>query len=157
MSELYQRFIPEDIDTILTQDQIDRIKVLDWQGNPVDIMIPDGIRFADAGAYFESVNCPFCDSNLYKFTGPDGELVHWWQQSMADAYAEGFFVDLNVTTPCCGKRTTLHDLNYKLNQGFFRFLVNVGPVSHELDVNAVSEKLYEITQAKWRGIQAIKR
>ena len=71
----------------------------------------DGLQLVDAGQRFESVHCPSC--------GADADA--WWADAMDRAWVGTCFDDLSCTTPCCGARTTLHDLVYRGPQGFARF------------------------------------
>jgi hypothetical protein len=56
---------------------------------------------------FESVYCPFCQTDVEK----------WWGKAM-DAWWHGDRRLLSVTTPCCGRVTSLNDLDYNWPQGF---------------------------------------
>jgi hypothetical protein len=67
------------------------------------------VRFVDCGANFESVRCPGCGADL-------GE---WWAMAM-EAGHEQRFADLRVTTPCCGLKTSLNELDYAWPSGFAR-------------------------------------
>ena len=72
--------------------------------------IIDKVQFADAGVNFESVRCPFCHA----------ELMEWWKEAMDVAYSnEKGFTKLSVTVPCCGKESSLNDLEYSWPQGFY--------------------------------------
>jgi len=84
---------------------------------------PD-VRFVDCGENFESVRCPRCGADL-------GE---WWAIAM-EAGHEQCFADLRVTTPCCGVKTTLNQLDYASPSGFARFVLEAlepgaGSLSH---------------------------
>lgn len=48
--------------------------------------------------------------------------LEWWQEAMDAAAASGF-EKLDIVTPCCGTRATLHDLRYEWPAGVARFVV----------------------------------
>lgn len=50
---------------------------------------------------------------------------------MDNAY-ENLFIDLTFSTPCCKKKTSLNDLNYKWPAGFSKFVVCISNAQNEL-------------------------
>ena len=67
------------------------------------------VSFIDPGSNLEAIRCPFCQANL----------EDWWQDAMETAH-QNKFANLSVDTPCCGKQTSLADLEYELPAGFAR-------------------------------------
>ena len=70
----------------------------------------DEVVFVDAGSNAERIGCPACGAAL-------GE--EWWAGRVERAAATGYS-RLAVTTPCCGTRTTLNDLDHVWPAGFAR-------------------------------------
>jgi hypothetical protein len=91
----------------------------------VQARLSDQVRFIDQGANLESVRCPYDDKQL---------TTEWWQETM-DAANQSGFRDLSVILPCCGRNSSLNELNYKWPAGFARFSLEVhnpqGDVSAE--------------------------
>lgn len=68
----------------------------------------EAVTFVDQGANFEEIRCPCCGSVL---------PVDWFQEQMN----RPTFDDLSVTTPCCGERSSLNDLDYRWPAAFAAF------------------------------------
>jgi hypothetical protein len=80
------------------------------------------VSLFDAGCNLETISCPACGL----------DAGNWWLDAMDKAW-ETQFADLEVTTPCCGLRTSLNDLRYHWPVAFGRFaLVVLNPNSEEL-------------------------
>ena len=146
MSEYYIRFVPENIHIALSKEELQRIEKLNWGGNTPKLIFGEKIQFADAGLNFESVKCPSCKDDLFE----------WWSDAMSSAYSEkqGFF-NLEAVTPCCEVKTSLHDLEYSYQQGFYKTMIEVIPLSDsQLAIYEVAAALLEITGESWRVIHA---
>jgi hypothetical protein len=98
-------------------------------GIEVSVRITDEIAFVDAGANFESIACPLCDSELDQ---------DWWGEAVGEA-AERDFEALTVTVPCCGRQTSLNDLRYEVPQGFARCIIE----ATNPDVDALPQRLVD--------------
>ena len=146
MSDYFIRFIPENIETKLNEHEIKLIEKLNWDGNNPKFIFSERIQLADAGQNFEIVKCQFCKANLMK----------WWGNAMNSAYSdERGFVKLDVTTPCCNKTTSLHNLEYNFPQGFYKTMIEVMPeTSSNIMSNEIANSLLAITQKNWRIIHA---
>jgi len=146
MSDYFIRFIPENIDTKLSWDEIKQIEKMNWCGNSPKIIINEKIQFADAGQNFESVRCPSCKANL----------MEWWGSAMSSAYSEEHgFVDLEITTPCCNMTTSLHRLEYSFPQGFYKIMIEVTPeLDSQIAAERIADDLLDITGGSWRIIHA---
>ncbi|WP_088892891.1 hypothetical protein [Leptolyngbya ohadii] len=81
----------------------------------IEILIYDSVQFIDQGENWESLCCSLCSSCL---------AIDWWQNSMDKAY-ETLFDNLSVTLPCCGRQTSLNDLNYQMPAGFSQFVLSI--------------------------------
>ena len=147
MSDYFIRFIPENISRTLCREEIDRIKEINWDGNIPKFISNDNIRFADAGQNFESVVCPSCKENL----------MEWWGSAMNFAYSYDYgFANLEVVTPCCTTRTTLHSLEYNFPQGFYRTMIEIMPILHSKAMpDEIANSLFAITGESWRIIHAL--
>ena len=144
MSDYYIRFIPDAPYYELNSNEIADIKSFVWYGDNVQINVSATLLFADAGANFESVNCPFCKT----------DLMDWWGGAMNEAYSnnEGF-TDINIFTPCCNRATTLHNLDYFFDQGFYKSIVEIKPeLIHSIDDKQICEQLRGVTNTSWRVI-----
>ena len=151
MSGFRVKFIPEDPRFVLNTQTIDEIKNLSWYDDNVSIIVNDTVQFADCGANFEYVLCPFCKS----------DLMEWWGDAMSKAYSnEAGFINLDVITPCCNKNTTLHNLDYDFPQGFYLTMIEMEPRYHqgviqvpqELHKEIIRQELFRITGINWRII-----
>ena len=151
MSDFYVSFIPEEPEYVFDAKTINSIKNFKWFGDNSTIAVNDTIQFAHAGANFERVLCPFCQSNL----------MDWWGNAMDKAYSrENGFINLSVCTPCCHKATTLHNLDYFFPQGFYKSIIEMQPCYHqgviqvpqEIHKDVICEQLFQITNQKWRII-----
>jgi len=146
MSDYITRFIPDDPYYILNADEIRQIKSIVWRGNAVSVEVNDVILFADAGENFESVLCPLCKS----------DLKNNWGKIMGEAYADGYgFVNLDFITSCCNKSTSLQNLIYYFQQGFYKSIVEVIPdLQSNIDEVEICKLLMQITGITWRVIHS---
>jgi hypothetical protein len=53
------------------------------------------------------VFCPFCGT----------DIMEWWRKPIDAWWHSANRRDLSVVTPCCGRATTLNDLDYDRPQG----------------------------------------
>ena len=144
MSDCIKRFIPDNPNYRLSKNTINVIQSFNWYGDNVVIEVNDIIKFADSGSNFESVSCPFC-----KF-----DLMNWWGNAMNKAYSdENGFTNLEIITPCCGKATTLHDLNYNFPQGFYKTIIEIQVFDdNSIDTKNICNQLFITTNENWRVI-----
>ncbi|HEV7664714.1 MAG TPA: hypothetical protein VGQ62_14350 [Chloroflexota bacterium] len=106
-------------------------------------VVTHDVRFVDCGANFETVHCPRCGTDI-------GE---WWTLAM-EAAVEQHFMDLRITTPCCGRRTSLNDLTYSWAMGFARYkLEAMNPDVFDLPEN-IRQRLERIFGCRVRLIWA---
>jgi len=68
------------------------------------------IEFFDAGSNLIGVTCHLCGADVFR----------WWSEAI-DSAADNDFVDLMVTTPCCGQSASLNELSYDWPAGFASF------------------------------------
>lgn len=146
MSDYFIRFIPEDIDANLNEREIKLVEKLNWDENNPKFIFSERVQLADAGQNFEIVKCQFCMANL----------MEWWSNAMSSAYSEDYgFVKLEVTTPCCNKTTSLHNLDYSFPQGFYKIMIEVMPKANsKIMSDEIAEDLLAITGRNWRVIHA---
>ena len=151
MSDFSIIIIPEDPRYSVDEQKIAKIKSLSWFGDNTSIIVNEKVQFADAGANFEHVACPFCKT----------ALMDWWGGAMDEAYSEeAGFNHLGIITPCCHKETSLNDLEYYFPQGFYTTMIEMQPFSHrgvfqvpqESHIEMICQELFQITNKKWRII-----
>jgi hypothetical protein len=85
----------------------DLICALRPEAEDPELHVSDSPEFFDCGGNFEAVFCPFCAA----------EVTPWWMEQM-DRWWEGDHHSLAVETTCCGRTTSLNDLDYRWPQGF---------------------------------------
>ncbi len=71
------------------------------------LYLSDQPEFFHAGSNFGNVFCPFCGT----------DIMEWWKKPIDAWWNSGDRRDLSVETPCCGRATTLNDLDYDRPQG----------------------------------------
>jgi hypothetical protein len=102
-------------------------------------------EFFHCGSNFESVFCPFCQT----------DIVEWWGKAM-DAWGEGHDRRrLAIGTPCCGRATSLNDLDYVDPQGFACVAIKVMNPDSDLEpseLHRVAQALGEPLRIVWRHI-----
>jgi hypothetical protein len=118
MADTYLRIIPADPQCVPSALARERALGVLQRAVPLaddfQSRVTSDVRFVDCGANFETVSCPGCGADI-------GE---WWSIAMEVAH-DGGFVELRVTTPCCGFRTSLNDLVYASPAGFARYTLEV--------------------------------
>ena len=91
----------------------------------VSASFKNSVEFFHPGANWSGVKCPSC--------GAEAEL--WWVGAMQHG-AETQFQDLVVTTPCCGSRVSLNDLQYVWPAAFGRFVLEaLNPNIKDITIN----------------------
>jgi len=84
------------------------LKTMRPDGEDPKLYLSDKPDFFHCGANFAHVFCPFCGT----------EIREWWEKPINDWWNSADRRDLLVVTPCCGRATTLNDLDYSRPQGF---------------------------------------
>jgi len=72
-----------------------------------ELYLSDQPEFFHCGSNFGNVFCPFCGTDIIK----------WWKKPIDAWWNSGDRRSLSVETPCCGRATTLNDLDYDSPQG----------------------------------------
>ena len=72
-----------------------------------ELYLADKPDFFHCGGNFDNVFCPFCGADIMDWW--HGPLDTWWKSTDRR--------NLSVVTPCCGRPTTLSDLDYDSPQG----------------------------------------
>jgi hypothetical protein len=112
VSDNYLRLIPTDPTwrpgAEVTQRAVATLSALVPGADSVEAEMYEEVTFIDQGANFEGLRCPGCQAELE---------MDWWSDHMGEAGDAGF-ENLDVTTPCCGARTSLNDLTYDWPAGF---------------------------------------
>lgn len=145
MSDTIIKFIPKDPYYKPPRAVMQDLAAVSAGGTPCEVQVQETVEFTDAGENFESVRCPFCQS----------DLMDAWGDAMDTAYLAGEgFANLAYMTPCCRKPTTLNDLEYEWPQGFYKTMVSF-PTQLEEDIIAgILQGLQAKTGADWRIVKA---
>jgi hypothetical protein len=110
-----------------------------------DLYFSDFPEFFHCGGNFESVFCPFCQT----------DIVEWWGKAM-DAWSnEADRRRLAIETPCCGRATSLNDLDYVEPQGFACVAIKVMNPDSDLEpseLQKVAQALRQPVRIVWRHI-----
>jgi hypothetical protein len=116
MSDNWLQFVPEELGRQPTREAAERavsmLIVFTKPRDEVSARYTDEIEFVSQGANWLSVSCPACGADLWP----------WWAD-VSNAAGENHFRDLSVTTPCCGAKTSLHDVKYDWPAGFGKFVL----------------------------------
>ena len=111
-------YVPDKVNQNKARIYLDKF----YQDNEIDFATTETIEFVDQGENFECVSCNFCGHNIG---------IEYWQSTMDKAY-EKQFTDLEFTTLCCNKKTSLNDLIYHLSAGFAKFVMTISDPQNEL-------------------------
>lgn len=84
------------------------LKTIRPEAQDPELYLSDKPNFFHCGANFGNVFCPFCGT----------DIMEWWQKASESWWNSADRRDLSVVTPCCGRATTLNDLDYNRPQGF---------------------------------------
>lgn len=158
MSDHWIALIPEDPrfvpDATMRQRARVRFAEIAPDAEEIEIKVSEKIAFFDCGQNFEKVLCPSCGTEI---------SLDWWQsrmnddsgldewQEMDEDSGDGFKL-ASYTTPCCGKKHTLHELVYDWPQGFARFALDaMNPDIGKLD-DKYKRELEKILGTKLRVI-----
>jgi hypothetical protein len=89
------------------------------------------IQFFNAGANFENVYCPFCQSIIE---------IGWWQNKMDEDYYGESFQLKEYQLPCCNQKSNLHLLKYSFVQGFGKYSLEAkNPNLGELSLSQIDQ------------------
>lgn len=132
MSDYYIKIIPVDSDRRVSVQVAD--KVVEYLKSciiaySIEVNIQETPAFVDCGGYLESIICPFCGESLF---------TDWWTKAMNKAY-ENNFTKLDIKTPCCGKDTSLNELQYDFPCGFACFEIDIMNPREELGEKCIKE------------------
>jgi hypothetical protein len=83
------------------------LKTIRPEAEDPELYLSDKPDFFDCGGNFENVFCPFCGTDIRE----------WWHNPMNEWWNSADRRDLSVVTPCCGRATTLNELDYNQPQG----------------------------------------
>jgi hypothetical protein len=115
MSDDFIVFVPSDPSYAASEEVQQRVlavlKRLAPSGDAIFTVVSESIHFHDAGANFERVRCPLCNSEVG---------IEWWQDRMSDDWEDGGFRLDPYETPCCGDLCTLSQFKYEWPQAFGR-------------------------------------
>lgn len=76
-----------------------------------------------------------------------------WLEAIDSCYEEDGFTNLDIITPCCQRKTSLHNLVYNFPQGFYKTMIKIEPeFKHSLTIEQIAIELDQITNTQWRII-----
>jgi hypothetical protein len=110
-----------------------------------DLQMYDTPEFIHCGSNFEDVFCPFCKT----------DIMDWWKKAMDDLWNSDDRRALSAETPCCGRATSLNDLDYDSPQGFACFAIELMNPSSDLEpeeLQRVESTLGMPVRIIWRHI-----
>ena len=117
MSDSFITLISEDLSSIPDDDRrqeaIAAFRRIAPQADSISECVSETVRFFDAGENWEGINCPFCDRVIE---------TDWWKDRMDEDFNGGFHLR-EYCLPCCGARSSLHNLDYRWAVGFGRFII----------------------------------
>jgi hypothetical protein len=91
-----------------TKAAFDLLCALRSEAQDAELHISDTPEFFDGGSNFESVFCPFCQTDIWD----------WWIKAIDEWWNGTNHRALSAEMPCCGRVTTLNELDYVWPQGF---------------------------------------
>lgn len=146
MSDDWIALIPEDPwfipDPAKQRRARERFAEIAPEADEIDLKVSEKVLFFDCGANFKRIRCPACHWEI---------PVAWWQDRMDEDCVDGFTL-VPYAAPCCGARSTLHELAYEWPQGFGRFAIDaMNPAIGNLEDRHLRE-LEEILGTKLRVI-----
>lgn len=127
----------------LIQQALAAVKLLFPSANEVSIKQTEIPQFRDQGGNWERIVCPICAAVIDEM---------WWREAMNKAH-EKHLMDLNVTVPCCGSRTSLNELKYESPAGFSRFSIEILNPNRDLTDEEL-QSIETILDSKLRKIWA---
>lgn len=116
MSDYCIRLVPEHETFLPEREAADRaaaaLRRFTPDADQVTFTFSERVEFIDAGAHWEGVRCPSCNT----------DIDDWWPEQMSEASDRGFS-DLSCVTPCSGQATSLNALHYPWLVAFGRFVL----------------------------------
>lgn len=93
---------------------------------------PEGVELYHGFELFECVCCHLCSARL--------DVQPWWTEQLDTAFQGGAgFASLDVTTPCCARRVSLNDLDYRGPLGFASWAVTVSDSPRDLSETEIQQ------------------
>ena len=112
-------YVPDNIKKDKAKDFLAEL----YKEKEIELYNTDLIAFIDQGENFDNVSCNLCGQEID---------IEYWQNAMDEAF-ERKFIDLDFTTACCHKKTSLNDLNYKMTAGFAKFVIKIIDAENEIE------------------------
>lgn len=121
------------------------IQKLRPQSGDLELYYSETPEYFHCGGNFVGVYCPFCQKDIGDWSGV--ELSRWAKSQNRR--------EIGVTTPCCGRATTLNDLDYVWPQGLacvaFEMLAG-GPDLEPEERREIEEALGLPVRVVWQHI-----
>lgn len=145
MSDAFISLVPLDPAFVPDPARIRDAEALAWKLFPasddISADVTDYVRLFDAGANFESIECPGCRAAIG---------IEWWHDALSADTTDVGFALRRLAVPCCGRSYRLDELKYDWPQAFGRFgLRLMNPNAGKLDPDAI-ESLQDVLGTKLR-------
>jgi hypothetical protein len=127
------------------QAALDVLRTLRSKADEHELHFSEVPQFFHCGGNYQTVFCPFCETDIGDWALD--AIGAWWER--ADRR------DLSAETPCCGRPTSLNDLDYVWPQGLACVgfeLMNGGPDLEPEERERVEEALGLPVRIIWRHI-----
>lgn len=149
MSDDWMIVLPLDPLAVPTKDRAEAafelLRALRPDAEDPELRLSDTPQFFDCAGNYENVFCRFCEADI-------GE---WWHDALGTWSERADRRDLFFETPCCGRATSLNDLDYNGPQGFACVgfeLMNGGPDLEPEERQRVENALGLPVRVIWRHI-----
>jgi hypothetical protein len=140
MSDNQTIFIPVEPSYVPDDNTVQRIKEL----ASAVLKIFDQVQFVDCGENLEQITCPFCRA----------DLSDWWSEAMNTAYSpESGFSNLSVSLPCCGRKSSLNELDYNWPIGFGRTSLTFDDNELPFQQEELLTRLQHLSGITWRVVR----
>ena len=146
MADIITKIIPVKYDYVADGEQIQAATVYIKEIVPdcqIEAEIFETTQFVDCGGELEEIKCPDCGEDI---------SFDWWGEVMETA-AEKEFSDLSVKLPCCGRDSSLNDLEYYLPCGYARMEITIANQERKFSEKEL-DKIGELLGEKVRLILA---
>lgn len=118
MSDIVIKLIPAPLGVmpeVTEKNEIEKaVRGLGIHYEGLKVWITEDLQFIDCGENLEYIRCRYCHE----------DALRWWGEAM-NGSAESGFENRHIVTPCCGRHTTLEQLEYCLDTGFARFCIEL--------------------------------
>lgn len=133
------QFIPENE----SADQAVRFLKQNIKADDITYDIFENPEFIDCGENLTEISCPYCKAEI--------DFDRWGE--MMNECSSSDFSNLEISLPCCGKKSSLNDLIYDFPCGFARFEIDISEPEATLD-DAEIHEVEKLFRQKFKLIEA---